>query len=111
MTESEGVVVVGFGCSTAVGLYPAAAAAAVRAGIDGFREHPFVVDQRGDPIVVALVPDLPEDAAAPSRLASLVERSSRQALEPLEGRPLGNRPVSAALGLPRPRPGIPPGST
>ena len=50
------VVVVGAGARTTVGMSAPATAAAVRAGIAGFGEHPFMVDTAGKRMVIARAP-------------------------------------------------------
>jgi hypothetical protein len=52
------ICIVGVGAVTAVGLTAPSAAAAVRAGIAGFGEHPFMIDRQGEPMIVAAVPNL-----------------------------------------------------
>ena len=48
--------IVGLGASTAVGRDAWSSAAAVRAGISGFGEHPFMIDTAGNPMRVAAAP-------------------------------------------------------
>jgi 3-oxoacyl-[acyl-carrier-protein] synthase I len=98
------VVVVGVGGRTAVGMTAPATTAAVRAGVDGFGPHPFVVDTAGNRIIVACAPYLGPDVAGADRLAELAAPAAAEAAAPLAaagGRP----PVPVFLGLPPLRPG------
>src|SRR5215203_2691653 len=106
--RTGGVCVVGLGAATSVGITAPAAAAAVRAGVANFSDHPDVIDQRGEPFVVARAPHLDSDVAAEGRFVELAGRAACEALEPLGAR-LANRriQVPAVVGLPEPRPGLP----
>lgn len=95
--------ILGFGARTAVGLDAAATAAAVRAGIGGQAEHPFMLDRTGEPMVVARVPAAAGDLEVAPRL---VELALGAALEALEGAP-EDREMHLAVALPEPRPGLP----
>ena len=52
--EPESVYVVGVGAQTPVGRKALIAGAAVRCGISAYREHPFMIDRLGEPMVVAM---------------------------------------------------------
>jgi 3-oxoacyl-[acyl-carrier-protein] synthase-1 len=101
------VCIVGVGAQTAVGLTAPAAAAAVRAGISGFGEHPFMIDRQGEPMIVARVPGLEDKPAALTRHIGLAVQPAREALAPLNAcrNQVGNIPLF--LGLPPNRPGRP----
>jgi 3-oxoacyl-[acyl-carrier-protein] synthase-1 len=103
---ARAVSVAAMGASTAVGRNAWATAAAVRAGISGFANHPYMLDTRGEPMRVAMAPWLEPDCQGVDRFAALLLPALAQALEPLDeyGRP-GIR-VGLALGLPIPRPGV-----
>ena len=103
------ICIVGVGAVTAVGLTAPAAAAAVRAGVPGFGEHPFMIDRQGEPMIVAAVPNLGEESEGSDRFTRLAIRSIGEALAPVEPhrRELGN--ISLFLGLPPHRPGRPVG--
>ena len=47
---------VGLGASTPVGRDALSSAAAVRAGISGFAEHPYMIDSAGEPMRAAIAP-------------------------------------------------------
>jgi 3-oxoacyl-[acyl-carrier-protein] synthase-1 len=111
-TESRGngksqICIVGVGAVTAVGLTAPSAAAAVRAGIPGFGEHPFMVDRQGEPMVVAAVPSQGEEADGNDRFGRLAKPALREALLPVEShrREIGDIPLF--IGLPPQRPGRP----
>ncbi len=101
------VCIVGVGAQTAVGLTAPSAAAAVRAGIPGFGEHPFMIDQQGEPMIVARVPGLEDKPDALTRHIGLAVQPAREALSPLAAcrNQVGNIPLF--LGLPPNRPGRP----
>lgn len=101
------ICIVGIGAITAVGLTAPSAAAAVRAGIAGFGEHPFMIDRQGEPMIVAAVPNLGHGSAGNDRFSWLATQAVREALAPVEAqrRELGS--VSLFLGLPPQRPGRP----
>jgi 3-oxoacyl-[acyl-carrier-protein] synthase I len=104
---SEPSVVVGVGACTPVGNDAWSSAAAVRAGINAFVEHPFMVDTEGEPVRVAFARWLDVSMPVPARLEVLLSGAIEEALFPLAD--LAHVPlrVALALGLPSPRPGVP----
>ena len=101
------VCVVGVGARTAIGLTAPASAAAVRAGIAGFADHPYMIDQNGDPFVVARAPYLSDDVVGAERFIELALPAAREALEPISGLVQETLPIPLIVGLPAPRPGLP----
>ena len=101
------VCIVGIGTLTSIGLDAPATAAAVRTGIAGFAEHPYMINQEGDPFVVAMVPSLDDSAMGTRRFVDLALTAIKEALNPLYNLPgdIGNIPV--IIGLPEVRPGLP----
>ncbi len=97
----------GIGVCSAVGLAPAAAAAAVRCGVSGFSEHPFVVDQAGDRVIVARVPGLDESQSPADRMQRLAAVAFAQVIEVLRRRQDRSQPLPIFLGIPGARPGVP----
>ena len=98
--------ILGLGASTPVGRNVEASVAAVRAGVCGFSEHPWMVDTAGQPMRVAFAPwlDLALDGAA--RLGALLLPAMAQALAPLtQADAVLPLRIGLALGLPSPRPG------
>jgi 3-oxoacyl-[acyl-carrier-protein] synthase-1 len=78
--NGEAICISDLGASTVVGRDPWSAAAAVRAGIDGFIEHPFMIDAAGKPMYVAVAPWLEVDLAGAARFESLLFPAIDQAL-------------------------------
>jgi 3-oxoacyl-[acyl-carrier-protein] synthase-1 len=101
------VCIVGIGCVTSIGLNAAAAAAAARAGIAHFNEHPYMIDREGDPYVLAMVPTLNTGTTGVDRYIHLVAPAMQEALEPLAGLDESVGYVKAKIGLPEDRPGLP----
>jgi 3-oxoacyl-[acyl-carrier-protein] synthase-1 len=109
MPASQGkvVYVVGVGGRTAIGLTAPASAAAVRAGIAGFTDHPSMIDQHGNPFVVARAPYLSADVVGAERFSELALPAAREALEPISGLIQETLPMPLIVGVPAPRPGLP----
>ena len=101
------VVVVGLGAATAIGQSAAATAAAARAGISGFMDHPYMIDARGEPFCVAMAPWLPAEMACERRMAELVGLAAQEAMAAVASVPNVER-VGAIVGLPSTRPGLQP---
>lgn len=101
--------IIGLGAATPIGRHVWASAAAARAGVCGFSEHPFMVDSVGEPMRVARAPWLEVDIDGTRRYAALLTPAMREALAPaLDAlRAHGVRP-GLALALPPDRPGAPP---
>ena len=53
---AERVVIVALGACTPVGRDAWSSAAAVRAGISGFVQHPYMIDTAGEPMRAAIAP-------------------------------------------------------
>lgn len=101
------VVITGLGGVTAVGRDAWASAAAVRAGISGFAQHPYMIDTVGEPMRAAIAPWIDIGLQGADRLTALLLPAIEEALEPLRGARTALR-LALALGLPAPRPGLPP---
>jgi len=99
--------IVGLGACTSVGLNAAATAAAVRAGISGFEEHPFMVNQEGDPYMLAMVPSIDPALTGSDRYIALSTSAIHEALEPLRQIVLEKNEIKAVVALPEMRPGLP----
>lgn len=103
---SRSVHIVALAARTPVGLTPETAAAAVRAGISGVQEHPFMVDALGEPLRAACVPDLDPRLLGWRRILALAHAGMRQLGERLATTHLVHaRRASLLLGLPEHRPG------
>ena len=105
--RADGVYVVGLGASTPVGRDPWSSAAAVRASITGFTDHPYMIDRVGEPMQVALAPWLDIDLTPLERFEGLLFPAIEQALESVGGATDVAIRVALALGLPPARPGLP----
>ncbi|XXT25195.1 beta-ketoacyl synthase N-terminal-like domain-containing protein [Sorangium sp. So ce429] len=105
-SDREGVFVVGVGACTPVGTTASQSAAAVRAGIARFVEHPYIVDQAGEPAIVALASYVPAGLSWVDRLAALALSASREALRALApARARGVR-IPVLVGVPAERSGV-----
>jgi 3-oxoacyl-[acyl-carrier-protein] synthase-1 len=107
---NETVVLVAVGASTPVGRSAPASAAAVRAGITGFAQHPYLVDTVGEPVHAAIAPWLDIALTGADRLEALLFPAIDEALAVLRkaGEPGGKAmSMAIALGLASPRPGVP----
>lgn len=105
MTTS--VRIVATGARTPLGLRSAPAAAAVRARINGMREHPFMIDSAGDPMPGAFDVELDPGMMGPARLLALVEPAIHEACVPLTVALQSSRlRLPVYLGLPEFRPGF-----
>lgn len=105
--RDDAVCVVALGASTPVGRDAWSSAAAVRAGVSGFTEHPYMIDTAGEPMRVALAPWLDIECEAQERFEALLFPALDQAIEPLGTSADSKVRVALALGLPAPRPGLP----
>lgn len=95
------------GARTSVGATGPATAAAVRAGMPLFKNHDFMIDRTGLPMVVAADAFLPPELQIGQRLQSLALSACQEAMAALAGNPRGSLPpISALIGLAEPRPGL-----
>jgi 3-oxoacyl-[acyl-carrier-protein] synthase I len=101
------VYVVSLGAATSVGRDAWSSAAAVRAGISSFGEHPYMIDTAGEPMRVAMAPWLDITCDGVARFEALLLPAIEQALLPLATAGGEQLRVALALGLPAGRPGIP----
>lgn len=106
---SEAVFIVGLGACTAVGRSAWASAAAVRAGIAGFTQHPYMIDTAGEPMRAAIAPWIDINVQGIDRFEELLFPAVEEALATLDGQTIDSRRWALALGLPSPRPGLPDG--
>jgi 3-oxoacyl-[acyl-carrier-protein] synthase-1 len=100
--------ILGLGASTPIGRTAWASAAAARAGVCGFAEHPYMVDTSGEPMRVAPAPWIDIGTGGAARLAALLQPAIEEALVPATLQGGGSRArIGLALALPPPRPGRP----
>lgn len=104
---AERVVIVALGACTPVGRDAWSSAAAVRAGISGFVQHPYMVDTAGKSMRAAIAPWLDIGLSGVDRLEALLFPSLEEAMEPVASRPGAPLNMAIALGLPSARPGVP----
>jgi 3-oxoacyl-[acyl-carrier-protein] synthase-1 len=105
MTTGGEVYVGGLGAATPIGRDVWSSAAAVRAGIAGFAQHPYMIDSAGEPMIVAMVPWLDRELPVGERCKALLFGALDQALHNLsEHAPEAN--AALAVAMPAPRPGI-----
>ncbi|HTT13065.1 MAG TPA: beta-ketoacyl synthase N-terminal-like domain-containing protein [Burkholderiaceae bacterium] len=103
---SERVFIAGLGASTAVGRGAWESAAAVRAGISGFTQHPFMIDTAGEPMRAAIAPWLDIGLAGADRFEALLFPAIEEAMSVLQTLPSSPSRWAIALALPSPRPGL-----
>jgi 3-oxoacyl-[acyl-carrier-protein] synthase I len=103
----ERVVIVALGACTAIGPDAWSSAAAVRAGVAGFVQHPYMIDTAGEPMRAAIVPWIEIGLCGTDRLEALLFSALDQALEPLQSNRVAPFTMAIALGLPSARPGLP----
>jgi len=99
---TERVQVLAFGARTAVGLRAESSAAAARAGIIRLREHPFLVDSMGEPVVLGLDESLDPSLFGVGRMVELAKGALGEIAEKI-ARPTPGVPL--LVGLPEKRPG------
>lgn len=104
--SNEPVFVVALGASTPVGRDAWSSAAAVRAGIAGFSEHPSMIDTAGEPMHGALAPWLDIEMSATERFEALLLPAIAQVMDSRSAQ-LSSVKTALALGLPAARPGLP----
>lgn len=101
--------IIGLGASTPVGRNIWASAAAARAGICGFSEHPFMIDTAGEPMRISRAPWLEMDIEGVERYCELLLPAIDEALTPVRAQlKRQNTRMGLALALPPQRPGAPP---
>lgn len=102
---AQGVPIVGTGARTPLGLNAPATAAAVRAGIAVMQEHPFMIDKRGDPMVVTRDAELSARLSGVDRLLELALPPALEALTPVLTGTSGVPPIRVFVAFPEARPG------
>lgn len=100
------IYVVALGASTPVGRDAWSSAAAVRAGISGFSQHPYMIDSAGEPMRAAIAPWLEIGITGVERFKALLFPAIDQALEPIAQTPPPHLRIALSLGLPHQRPGL-----
>jgi len=107
-TDTSSVHILGLGASTPVGRNVWASAAAVRAGLSGFSEHPFMVDSVGEPVRVASCRWLDAAYEGGDRYCALLFTAIDEALAAVQKRDQSKSiRLGLAAALPPARPGRP----
>jgi 3-oxoacyl-[acyl-carrier-protein] synthase-1 len=104
---AERVVIVALGACTPVGRDVWSSAAAVRAGISSFVQHPYMIDTAGEPMRAAIAPWIDIGLSGAVRLEALLFPALDQAIEALATPQAAAPSIALALGLPSARPGLP----
>jgi 3-oxoacyl-[acyl-carrier-protein] synthase I len=103
----ETVHIASLGAATPVGRGAWASAAAVRAGITGFVQHPHMIDTAGAPMRAAIAPWLDVGVVGIDRFEALLMPAIEEALAGLDAAPkIAAERFAFALALPSPRPGL-----
>lgn len=105
--QGESIYVVSMGASTPIGRDPFSSAAAVRAGISGFAEHPFMIDTAGEPMRIAKAPWIDISINGAERFKALLLPAINQALAVLPKQQSSPLRIGFVLVLPSERPGLP----
>lgn len=103
---SAGIAIVALGARTSLGLTAESTAAAVRAGISRVREHPFMVDPLGEPLVTAFEGLLDPSVLGWKRLVALGSSALREAVLKVTGNPPSPQALRVLVALPELRPGF-----
>ncbi|CAM2009672.1 beta-ketoacyl synthase N-terminal-like domain-containing protein [Acanthopleuribacter pedis] len=101
------VVVCGLGMRGAAGLDVTMCINALRAGVTRLQQHPFLIDRRGNPMVMHWATYLDEDLPYSERLFQLAAPALRACLRPLAEKLHRDQAVPLLWSVPTPRPGLP----
>lgn len=103
MDESE-IALVAWGARTPLGLNTPASVAAVRAGIAGFQEHPYMIDTAGKPMITAHASYVQAERSL-DRFVELLVPALLETLSALERVKSVIHPMPLFVALPSERPG------
>ena len=106
--EALDICVVGRGACTAVGSFAEATAAAVRAGISGFKEELHVIDDNAQPVIAARATYVDNTPFGVDRFVRLAISAFWEALTCFAVGTRTRQPVSVLIGTPSPKPGCAP---
>lgn len=98
--------IVAIAARTPVGLTGESTAAAIRAGISRIREHPYLLDEEGEPILCGFDSLLGDDVDGRDRLTELARGALREVAKKLGATRLMNQKVPLLLAVPEERPGF-----
>ena len=102
---TDDVHIVAVGARTPLGLNADSSIAAVRAGISEVSEHPFILDQKAEPVRLALDFELDPGLMGVERFIAMASTALEEACLKLTSVWEDNPKVSVFLGLPEERPG------
>jgi 3-oxoacyl-[acyl-carrier-protein] synthase-1 len=102
---TQDIHIVAVGARTPLGFNADSSIAAVRAGISGVSEHPFIVDQKVEPVRMALDFELDPGLMGPERLILLAATALEEICHKLQPVWTNHRKIPIFLGLPEERPG------
>lgn len=97
--------IIAVGARTPLGFNADSSIAAVRAGISGVGEHPFIVDRKVEPVRMALDYELAPKLMGPQRLIALAMTALEEICNKLKPVWINFRKIPLFLGLPEERPG------
>ncbi|TPM27842.1 beta-ketoacyl synthase [Mesorhizobium sp. B2-2-2] len=104
MAGGDTIVIIGVGARTPLGFSASASAAAVRAGISGIQNHPYMIDRFGERMKVALDVGIDTALNGADRAVAIATSPALDALAPLRG--IGQSvPVAMIVSTGEPRPG------
>ncbi|MGZ8942693.1 MAG: beta-ketoacyl synthase N-terminal-like domain-containing protein [Methylobacter sp.] len=104
----EPLYIASFGASSSIGRDMLASAAAVRSGISGFMQHPYMIDTVGEPMRAAIVPWLDIELQGLERLQALLYPAIDQVLASITENKSKPLRLGLAVALPGQRPGLSP---
>jgi 3-oxoacyl-[acyl-carrier-protein] synthase-1 len=104
--SAEPIYVIALGASTAVGRDAWSTAAAVRAGVSGFAEHPTIRDSDGEPVRAAIAPWLDIQLEGVERFTALLFPAIDQTLAAWHEINHDSLRLAMAIGLPEPHTGL-----
>ena len=105
--RDSSVVICGIGARTPVGATAFSSAAAVRAALSMFGDHPYMIDKVGNPMLVARDAFLSDDVVGTARFVELGVPAATEALALLKEPLRETQAMDILIGLPLERPGLP----
>jgi len=94
------------GAQTAVGYSAMTSAASIRSGISRLGKHPFMVDKKGHPVIMARAVYLDDGIPLLDRFLQLGIEAAKEALNSLDTMKFTPEEIPLILGLPGQRPGF-----
>ncbi len=107
MSQKKIINIIGIGARTTISATAPLTASAVRAGINCFAEHPYMIDKVGEPMIVAMDNELSEELLGIERFLQLATHAAQEALTPLNPSNQSIPNITLIIGLPAKRFGLP----